>query len=369
MLSIQDRHLSCIRRLFAVVLLLLSLPCSAGIDFYLWQRVHTAEVQKSVMEFYRESSGKLYCIAGELEKSGRAAGVKPADFIRFDRSAAVVRIHTTHLDKSVEALAKDILKLYSPWQKCRALEVDLDIPESKISYYTGLMRELRKLLPDTMLSATVLPCHLKHRKAFSGLADVCDFYVLQVHGLNKEKGFWEIFNYAESLAALELARTLKRPFKVALPLYCNNLDRNTLIKPDLQKVSALAKMAPQVIGFRLGIDGDGNSLDWRTASMICRGQGYSPELEFSFLQQSNGAWILSVANRGYFAERKTLILPPDLQKILQDADGFGSTVFDRHSCSMKLRLPPSGSVQKVLWARFDENPNGKSAIIIEDIHQ
>ena len=367
MLSMQKiSFLFSCRSFMAAVFLLLSLPCAAGIDFYLWQRAYTGAVKEAAEVFYRNSSGKLFCIAGELEKDGRAIGVKPAGAIRLDRSAAVIRIHTAHLNKKAADLARDIVKLYSPWQQCRALEVDLDIPESKLGYYAELMRELRSTLPGTTLSATVLPCHLKHRKAFAALAQACDFYVLQVHGLNREKGFWEIFSFSDSIKAVEQARKFNRPFKVALPLYCNNIDRNTLIKPDLQKVAELAKISPQVIGFRLGIAGDGNSLDWTTAAAVCRGQGYQPELAFNWQLQSNGAWILSVTNRGYFAEHITLQIPPDLQNIIQDADSFGNVVFDRHARTVKLRLPPAGSVQNILWARFTENPSGKSPITVKE---
>lgn len=348
--------------------LLQVLPCQ-GSDFYLWQRIHTDEVQTAIRDFYSQSKGKLYCIAGEVNKSGIAISIKPSAAISLDRSAAVIRIHTGALEANYGypiRITDIIVDLFAPWQPCKALEIDLDIPESQLNSYADLLLELRKMLPDVTLSATVLPCHLKHRSAFSRLAYACDFYVLQVHGLNKDKGYWSIFDYSESVKAVEKARSFKRPFKVALPLYCNNLARNLLVKPDLQKVSVLAKTAPQVIGFRLGVAGDGNSLDWQTASAVCQGKGYQPRLQMQWQLQSNGAWILNVKNIGYFAEKITLQLSDDLRKIMSDADTFNNALFDKRTGTVQLRLPPANSEIKVMWGRFSEDPNKQSPITIKE---
>ena len=369
MLFVKFDHfrISAARVVGAAVLLLAFFPC-CGMDFYLWQRRHTPEVKTAVREFYNNSSGRLYCIAGELEKSGNAVCIKPSDVIDMKRSAAVIRIHIGVLKKHSyrpDLIAQKIVRLYEPWRLCKNLEIDLDIPERKFSFYADLMNELRKSLPDTILSATVLPCHLKDRRAFAELADACDFYVLQVHGLNKEKGYWSIFDYTDSVKAVEQAKSFKRPFKIALPLYCNNIDRNTFVKPDLQKVSDLAKISPRVIGFRLGIPGDGNSLNWATAAAVCRGAGYQPELSIEWLQQSNGAWILNVKNVGCFSEDVSLQIPSDLRKIIDDADVFSDALFDRDCGVVKFRLPPAEEKINVMWARFQEDPNEKSLIIIK----
>ena len=356
----------------AVAFLLLALPCS-GMDFYLWQRAHTQEVKAAVKEFYANSNGKLYCIVGELEGSGKVVSIKPSDAISLDRSVAVIRIHTDAVKDyynfpiaNAREIIKKIVKLYLPWKQCQALEIDLDIPESKIDFYADLIMQLRENLPGVTLSATVLPCHLSHRQEFSRLASACDFYVLQVHGLNKDKGYWSIFDYSDSVKAVEKAKSFKRSFKVALPLYCNNIDRSTLVKPDLQKVSDLAKISPQVIGFRLGLSGDGNALDWQTAAALCRGESYRPKLQMQWQLQGNGAWILSMKNVGYFSELVTLQLPDELQKILTDADTFNNAFFDKHSGTIKLRLPPATSEIKVMWGRFSEDPNKKSPITIKE---
>ena len=360
------------RCLAAAVFLLLALPCS-GMDFYLWQRSHTQEVKAAVKEFYANSNGKLYCIAGELEGSGKVVSIKPSDAISLDRSVAVIRIQTDAVKDyynfpiaNAREIIKKIVKLYLPWKQCQALEIDLDIPESKIDFYADLIMQLRENLPGVTLSATVLPCHLSHRQEFSRLASACDFYVLQVHGLNKDNGYWLIFDYSDSVKAVEKAKSFKRSFKVALPLYCNNIDRSTLVKPDLQKVSDLAKISPQVIGFRLGLSGDGNALDWQTAAALCRGESYRPKLQMQWQLQGNGAWILSVKNVGCFSENITLEIPGDLQKIMEDADAFNDAFFDRHNNIVKFRLPPSGETVKIMWARFSENPNKKSSIIIKE---
>ena len=146
-------------------------------------------------------------------------------------------------------------EVYTPWKASNALQIDLDAPESKLDYYRDVMLELKKKLPETGLSATVLPCHLKHSAAFRALASACDYYVLQVHGLAQRNKVWSIYDHGEAVRAVTLAKSLKLPFKTALPLYCNQVGRQW-IKPDMVKVSELAAVCGEVIGFRLGIPGD-----------------------------------------------------------------------------------------------------------------
>jgi hypothetical protein len=85
-----------------------------------------------------------------------------------------------------------------------------------------------------------------------------------------------------------------------------------------------------------------------------------------WLRQSNGAWILSMKNVGYFSEQVTLQFPDELQKILTDADTFSNSLFDKHSGTIKLHLPPAASEIKVMWGRFSGDPNRTSQITIKE---
>ena len=212
-----------------------------------------------------------------------------------------------NLAKTPAVLAEEIGKVYAPWKAANALQIDLDAPESKLDYYRNVMLELRKKLPGVELSATVLPCHLKHTAAFRALASACHFYVLQVHGLERRNGEWSIYDHAEAVRAVTLAKSLKLPFKTALPFYCHWIAGEWIV-PDFAKESELAAVCGEVIGFRLGIPGDGSSLDLDTALGVCRGQGYAPKLETRWEQKAGGAWHLFIRNRGFFAEKATLEL-------------------------------------------------------------
>ena len=331
-------------------------------DFYVWQRQHTPEMQSAVKDFYLKCSGKLYFLAGEIENDDRIIRVSPSKAVDFARAVPVVRIHVKNLEKTPEVLAEEIVKIYAPWKAANALQIDLDAPESKLDYYRNVMLELRKKLPGTGLSATVLPCHLKHDWAFRELAGQCDFYVLQVHGLTRRNQIWSIYDHAEAVWSVTLAKTLKLPFKTTLPLYCNQIG-GQWVRPDLTDVSELAAVCDEVIGFRLGIPGDGSALDLETALQICKGQGYAPKLEFRWERESRGAWHLFIRDRGFFAERVTLSL--DFKEPPTDMDTFNQAVLNGKRNELTLILPPSGMEKTYLWVRPGGDPGREPEVKIE----
>ena len=320
-------------------------------EFYVWQRQHSPEVHSAVKDFYLKCSGKLYFLAGELENDGRIIRILPSKAVDFARAVPVVRIHVKNLEKPPAVLAEEIIKVYAPWKSSNALQIDLDAPESKLDYYRNVMLELRKKLPGAGLSATVLPCHLKHA-AFRELTSACDYFVLQVHGLTQWKKIWSIYDYAEAIWSVTLAKTLKLPFKTALPLYCNQIG-GQWVKPDLAKVNELAAVCGEVIGFRLGIPGDGSALDLETALRVCKGQGYAPKLETRWEQRTGGAWHLFIRNCGFFAERVTLSL--DFQEPPMDMDTFNRARLNGKRNELTLILPPSEMEKPYLWVRTDDS--------------
>lgn len=335
----------------------------AEVDFYVWQRQPSKELERAVTEFYKTSSGKLYFLAGEIENDGRSIAVSPSKKVDFSRAVPVVRIHVKNLQKTPAVLAEEIRRFYTPWKAAKALQIDLDAPESRLDYYRDLMRELKKLLPETELSATVLPCHLKHEKAFRELASECDFFVLQVHGLTRRNQVWSIYDHAGAVRAVTKAKALNLPFKTALPLYCNWVARERLVKPDPADVSKLAKVCGDVIGFRLGIPGDGEALDFAAALGVCRGKGYAPKLEFRWERKARGPWKLFIRNHGFFAEPVTLKLefnvPPE------DMDTFNQAVLNGKRDELTLILPPSGMEKTYLWVRPGRAPDRKPEVKIE----
>ena len=274
-----------------------------------------------------------------------------------------MRIHVKNLEKTPAVLAGAIVRFYEPWKAAKALQIDLDAPESRLEYYLNLMRELKKLLPETELSATVLPCHPKHEQAFRELASECNFFVLQVHGLTQRNKVWSIYDHNEAVGAVTKAKALDLPFKTALPLYSNWVERGLLVKPDMAKVSKLASDCGEVIGFRLGIPGDGSALDLASALEVCRGKGYVPKLETRWERKARGPWKLFIRNNGFFAEPVTLKLAFEVPP--EDMDTFNQAVLNGKRDELTLILPPCGMEKTYLWVRPGGDPDREPEVKIE----
>ena len=341
--------------LFSVILFLLLPFFLQGIepDFYVWQRIHGNSVKESVRNYYRSSTGKLYFLAGEMENDGKIVALSPENYVDLTRAVPVVRIHIKHMKKTPSALAGELVKFHRPWSKTKEFQIDLDAPESKISYYRHLMLELRRRLPEVKLSATVLPCHLKHTKEFRALAEACDYYVLQVHALANDGNRWYILDKSTAFQALERAKALKLPFKTALPLYCNTVN-GIHVEPDMHVVEALAKASPGVIGFRLGVSGDEESLDLKTALEVCRGEKYSPSVEFRWEKQKNGVWHFYIRNNGYFAKKITLECNWQQKVSYLNFGTFNGANFSSDRKKVTVRLPASGKSKPYFWLRSEE---------------
>ena len=321
-------------------------------DFYIWHRQQTPELEQAVTEFYRSSSGMLFFLAGELEDNGCMIRISPLKAVDFTRAVPVIRIHVKNLEKTPAVLADEIMKAYVPWKAANALQIDLDAPEFRLDYYRDVMLELRKKLPGIRLSATVLPCHLNHAVPFLALATACDYYVLQVHGLTRRNRTWSIYDHTAAVKAVRLAKKMKLPFKTALPLYCSRIN-GQWVKPDMTKVSKLAAVCGEVIGFRLGIFGDGSVLDLETSLRVCRGKGYTPKLETRWEQHPDGAWHLFIRNCGFFAERVTLSL--DFKIPPADSDTFNHARMNGKHDELTLILPTSDREKNCLWMRSGSN--------------
>lgn len=328
--------------------------------FYVWQRQQDAKVEKAVGDFCKESDGRLYFLAGEMENNGRMIRISPPGFIPFARSVPVFRIHINNMKLSPAILAEKIAGAYKAWQLCQALQIDLDCPEAKLDYYTTLMQELRKKFPGIELSATVLPCHLNHPEKFKKLAGSCDFFVLQVHALARNKDFWFILDRNIAVTAVERADRINRPYQVALPFY-SHLIKGKAVYPDPEVISEIVSLTRKsryaigLIAFRLQLDGEYDVLDMLTALNLCRGGKYAPELVTSWEKQPGGSWLLYLENRGFFVHKTTLQCRWEKGFAIHDAKTFNRAELTVDRSKLTLFLPPPGKKMAVLWLRTDEN--------------
>ena len=341
---------------FFVILFLMIPLILQGVepDFYVWQREHGTNVENAVRNYYRSGSGKLYFLAGEMENDGKTFAFAPEKYVDLSRAVPVVRIHIRHMKKSPAKLAGELVRFYLPWKAAKEFQIDLDAPESRISYYRQLMVELRRRLPGVKLSATVLPCHLKHTGEFRALAKVCDYYVLQVHALTNDGKRWFILDKATAFQALARAKALRHPFKTALPFYCHTVRGGKHVEPDMNIVGELAAASPEVIAFRLGISGDGESLDLQTALKICREGKYAPSLEFYWERQANGVWHFRVRNNGCFSKTVTLNCHWETKISYLNLGTFNNARFSFDRKSLTLRLPPSSESKPYFWIRSED---------------
>ena len=336
-------------RILTLFFLAAALTASAQ-DLYVWHRSYPPALLQEIKQFYLQSRGKLCFLAGELENDGKVFALKPSPAVQFDRAVPVVRIHVKQMQKSPAELAKTITDIYEPWSKCRALQIDLDAPESKLDYYRNLMLELRSRLGKVKLSVTVLPCHIKHTEKFRALALACDYYVLQVHGLSKENGRWFIMDGKIARAAVKQAGKLALPYQLALPLYAHTVEQNLPVLPDLHLAAELAKTAPSVIGFRLAAAGEREALDLASALQILKGK-YAPQLDIFWQKQANGAWYLMVRNKGFFPQKISCTFKLPADTVIMDMDVFPGGTLDRLAHKIEFILPPSGTTQACMWLR------------------
>ncbi|MBE6357618.1 MAG: DUF3142 domain-containing protein [Lentisphaerae bacterium] len=359
------------------VLLILLLPiASKAVDFYIWQRqLNNQLIRDTVLKWQRETPGTTYCLAGELENDGRQMTVSPEQFLEPAWTTPVIRIHIRNMTRKTEELAKTVIKLHTPWAACRSLQIDLDCPEFKLSYYTSLMQQLRKQLPDYRLSATVLPCHLRHHKEFKSLADACDYFVVQVHALEKDGNDFFIIDRNTALEAIKNAGTFDRPFKIALPFYTHTINGKT-IKPDLHIFPELIRHAEKfpkmsgIIAFRLGLPGERDTVSINTVMSACKGE-YTPGIIPDWQKHPDGAWHLFLKNRGHFVEKVTLELKWNKNFKILDFDTFNHAAADRRLHTLTLTLPPDGMSVPYLWLRcpndIDLNKYDPLTVTIKEI--
>ena len=335
-------------------------------DCYVWQREHTPYVKRAVKEFHNFFCGRLLYLAGEIENSGKVIKIPAPDCIVHGSSGAVVRIHVMEMKKSSpQKLAAKIAEIFQSWHKagCDELQIDLDAPEKRLAYYRILMNELKKLVPDDVkLSATVLPCHLDHKKEFSLFAKSVDYFVLQVHYVQFKGKEILLFDKNTACRAILKAQKFRAEFKVALPLYIQKI-RDNFIHCNWQDVADCAKFCSDrkiaVIGFRLGNTADRLSFDLETAQNILNGKIYSPRLELSWAKDGDNTYILYIKNTG-FLYRKVRVQCrwKDISDI-RDFDILNGTIVSdiTELRFLDILLPFPGESRPVLWIKTSGKGN------------
>ncbi len=177
---------------------------------YFWHRVR-GERLAEVLEAFTD--WEIYALVAEYRAHERPVKLKP-----IDGATPVVRLDARvwQEDGFVERFVSDLEGLPEG-----EIQLDCDVPESKLGKYAVFLGGLRERLPRHTFSVTLLPCHLKHE----ALREVCaqvQYVVLQLHALERPKDLpetYQLFDVKVAEAAVARMRTLSVPFKLALPSY------------------------------------------------------------------------------------------------------------------------------------------------------
>lgn len=310
------------RRIFAALFCLSFLNIAKAETkngFYVWQRAWNEKVDAAVVRELETGDHELYLLAGEVEYENGSAKWKeaqvPASLWTKEKVTAVFRLPIKTLDEPKDSAALVIEKAKK--LKVNRLQLDVDVPESKLGKYEELIKEIRGTWPSELetlkLGATFLPCHLSHGDLPSILA-LLEEPILQLHGIDpprsrKEK--WALMNRRTSLGAIKAARKLDSRFKLALPTYAYvlsfnkdgsfrrlfaeglseayrqaNSDSLEIAAPDLELLKEIlsAPDSPKVLWFRLPIEGlDRWALEKETILELERGNLPKPSLDIELV--------------------------------------------------------------------------------------
>jgi len=214
-------------------------PLSEGV--YVWQRVWTAEVAEALQGLPGDIQGVLPLVAEvAFEPGSRKAKVtrirwKPGSFSQQGPPLTmVIRVGDsgakTNWDSwacaEIRSLASELLKEATAGEvEVVGLQIDYDCPASRLGDYGKLLRSLQEdeELASFELSFTSLPSWLDSDKdGFRALAEISDYFVLQVHALELPKTARDpvvVMNPSLARSAVKKAAQLEAPYFVALPTY------------------------------------------------------------------------------------------------------------------------------------------------------
>jgi len=204
-------------------------------DVYVWQRAWNESVREAVAN-HGTNFHSLIALRAEVtwkNKQPQVTGVtvdyqllrsanRPAGIaLRIGPSAGPFSSNDATA-RALVSLAKSLVnEAATNGVRLAELQLDFDCAESKLDGYRVWVETIRRQIAPVPLVITALPSWLK-QPAFAKLAAASDGYILQVHSLERPKGFNAPFTLCDPAAArryVEQAGRLNVPFRVALPTY------------------------------------------------------------------------------------------------------------------------------------------------------
>jgi len=206
---------------------------------YVWQTHWTAPVVQAVQRT-AATADAFWVFAGEVDgRDGKwrmqgtvvdwpalaASGREATVVLRANSALASHLASRESFDTTRDFVADVVRRLLAETRRSgvpiAGVQIDCDCPTAKLADYRRLLCALRESLPNVALSITALPAWLDSAE-FARLVRGLDYYVLQVHSLEKPSRADEplvLCDYSKIPVYLAKASKIRAPFYVALPTY------------------------------------------------------------------------------------------------------------------------------------------------------
>ena len=184
---------------------------------YFWHRERNSETDRVLAAY---STWKIYALRGEFRHN------ESDTLLRMPSSVHTVPVF--RFDARIWRKAGFAEKLAGILRKepSAEIQIDCDVPESKLAEYAVFLEHLHRMIPGRILSVTLLPCHLRHRAELEKLFRNVSSYVLQLHALEKPGNLpaeYRLFDPDAADRAMKTAVAMQKEFKMALPAYAYRL--------------------------------------------------------------------------------------------------------------------------------------------------
>lgn len=382
-------------------------------EIYVWQRIWRGEPQQSLAKISSHVAA-INILAGEIswpkskhkitaktitvayDSTSLQSLQKPITLsVRVPRWTGSANQHRSAGLELQQFCSRLISKAREAKLPVVGLQIDYDCPSSKLTDYQRWLTLIREVTRkhDLKLSITSLPSWLSYA-SFKILVQQLDFFVLQVHGLERPRHrsqSFQLCHESRSLRWIRQAAGLGRDFQVALPCYGYELAfdkdgrfaklaaethklrtpkggsrRRVLARVEtLQGIlKAIEKQRPvrllSVIWFRLPCRRDRLCWPLETWTAVRTGQPLSAQLKTEIIHRADGLIEVLLKNSGN-AEAS----PPLRVRLrwsegqLFAADAVQGYVIDRrrpHSLILKRAIQPlpiaPNRSRVIAWLRF-----------------
>jgi hypothetical protein len=301
-------------------------------------------------------------------------------------------------DRSLDSVAKYLLDTLNGITRSaqtrgiavEGVQLDYDCPTSRLPDYAALLRLLRPRLGKVALSVTALPTWLDSR-AFAVLARETEYYVLQVHSLDKPTTVDApvvLFDHRKLPARLARASKLRVPYFVALPTYGYQVafDRSgrflglgaenapalanakTVMADPVELAQVVAELRAQtpaycrgIVWFRLPVEGDTLNWSWPTLESVMDGKAPSTLPSVEVRRPGNNLFEVWITNSAGYGTGKDLVVRLRWgNATVQASDALGGFVeTSRNAGSTALRGPcPGGEPAMAAWYRVVDESQG-----------